>query len=536
MSKKPFHPVLFALSPALIMLAVNVSQVLFEDTLRVFSFSLLLTGFLWAAWHLITRETQKAALLTSLVLILFFSYGHLFSILRGLANGSILIGRTIIVFPALLFALALSSWWILTRQSDASKFTQGANVIGLFLLLVPLFNVSSYYIRAAAVESARAVEVPAELSSLFDGEVPNVYYIILDMRARSDVLAALYDYDDSDFIDSLESMGFYIAKESSSNYSSTLQSLSSSLNMEYVNYLQDVYGADSNNREPLGQLLSQNKIVEILTEMGYKIGAFQTGDFYTEFRFADEYVKPTPEQIRRYQDYWSLNAFESTFLYTTLARVLYDTSVLSSEIFIEKTIETPYRLHRLTVLNAIDHIPDFAREKQPYFVFAHIVSPHPPYVFGQNGEELQHVEPFSLSAPGRQNGGPEYIRLYIDQLHYIDEKILEAIKEILARSDTPPIIIIQGDHGPVSYNGEDEVERSNMWEQHAILNVYYFPSGKYGLLYPSITPVNSFRIVLNTFFNGNYELFPDRNYFIPHARPYDFVDVTNRVETDILAP
>ena len=73
-----------------------------------------------------------------------------------------------------------------------------------------------------------------------------------------------------------------------------------------------------------------------------------------------------------------------------------------------------------------------------------------------------------------------------------------------------------------------------MKEQHAILNTYYFPGGKYELLYPSVTPVNSFRIVLNTFFNGEYELLSDRNYFIPHARPYDFVDVTDRVKTDVL--
>ena len=73
-----------------------------------------------------------------------------------------------------------------------------------------------------------------------------------------------------------------------------------------------------------------------------------------------------------------------------------------------------------------------------------------------------------------------------------------------------------------------------MKEQHAILNAYYFPGQKYELLYPSVSPVNSFRIVLNTFFGGTYELLPDRNYFIPHARPYDFVDVTERVQSDPL--
>jgi hypothetical protein len=157
-------------------------------------------------------------------------------------------------------------------------------------------------------------------------------------------------------------------------------------------------------------------------------------------------------------------------------------------------------------------------------------------VFGPEGQEIRHDQPFSLSGPARQNGGAKYMKMYIDQLHYSDEIILEAVDTILAESKTPPIIIIQGDHGPVSYFGEDEIEKSNMREQHSILNAYYFPQQSYDLLYPSISPVNSFRVVLNTFFDGQYEMLPDKNYFIPHARPYDFVEVTDRVRSDPLIP
>jgi len=128
------------------------------------------------------------------------------------------------------------------------------------------------------------------------------------------------------------------------------------------------------------------------------------------------------------------------------------------------------------------------------------------------------------------------MKMYTDQLHYTDKIVLQAVDKILASSKTPPIIIIQGDHGPVSYFGEDEVGRGNMKEQDAILNAYYFPGQKYDLLYPSITPVNSFRVVFNTFYGEAYKFLPDTNYFMPHARPYDFIDVTERVKTDPLAP
>jgi hypothetical protein len=50
-------------------------------------------------------------------------------------------------------------------------------------------------------------------------------------------------------------------------------------------------------------------------------------------------------------------------------------------------------------------------------------------------------------------------------------------------------------------------------ETVAILNAYYFPDGEYDALYPSISPVNSFRIVLNHFFNQDYDILPDLSYF-----------------------
>jgi hypothetical protein len=536
MRKIPFHPLILGIYPALVLLASNVSQVVFTDTLRVFYASLLIILIVFGASSLIVKDLRKAALIASFMLIFFFSYGHVYSILKGFSVGPIVIGRTLVILPVYVILFIVCTWWILTRLKNTFSATEIFNAIALFLLVIPLYTVSSYYVRSEMIRSSQQADVPAELAQRFDGEPPNIYYIILDMHARSDVLQKIYGYDNTWFTSALKAKGFYIAEESTSNYSSTLQSISSSLNMEYINYLQDEYGAASNNREPLGLLLAQNKVTEILKESGYRTGAFQSDDFYTEFRDADEYVKPTPDEVRRYQNFWSLNSFEGIFLQSTLVRTLYDLGIVSSEAAMAKTIETPYQLHRLTILNAVDHLPDFSDKKEPYFVFAHIISPHPPYVFGPNGEEIRHDQPFSLSGPARQNGGAEYMKLYIDQLHYTDQIILDMVEKILSESKTPPIIIIQGDHGPVSYFGEDEVVESNMQEQHAILNAYYFPQQKYDLLYPSISPVNSFRIVLNTFFGGEYELLPDKNYFIPHARPYDFIDVTDRVQSDPLIP
>ena len=68
-----------------------------------------------------------------------------------------------------------------------------------------------------------------------------------------------------------------------------------------------------------------------------------------------------------------------------------------------------------------------------------------------------------------------------------------------------------------------------MHERMSILNAYFFPGRSYQELYPEITPVNTFRVVLNTFFGADLELLPDKNYFSTWSEPYQFVDVTGAV-------
>jgi len=89
------------------------------------------------------------------------------------------------------------------------------------------------------------------------------------------------------------------------------------------------------------------------------------------------------------------------------------------------------------------------------------------------------------------------------------------VEEIISRSKIPPVIIIQGDHG--FWGGAQE--------RMPIMNAYYLPGKESSkLLYPNITPVNTFRVVLNTYFQGQFELLPDLNYASQNDK--DFYDVT----------
>jgi len=59
-----------------------------------------------------------------------------------------------------------------------------------------------------------------------------------------------------------------------------------------------------------------------------------------------------------------------------------------------------------------------------------------------------------------------------------------------------------------------------------ILNAYYMP-GHTAQLYPGISPVNSFRVILNAYFNANMPLLNDQSYFSPIPYIYNFSPVPN---------
>src|SRR5262249_14491375 len=181
-------------------------------------------------------------------------------------------------------------------------------------------------------------------------------------------------------------------------------------------------------------------------------------------------------------------------------------------------IEAAYYLHREFLLAAFLHLDAVAALPCPKFVFAHIMAPHPPFVFGAKGEAVRPRYPYN-EADGSQLlqmgkiTREEYQTGYINQLLYINRRVLEAVDAILKQSRRPPIIILQGDHGSRMNVDWDSLEKTDLREPFSIFNAYLVPPRVRRHLYDNITPVNSFRIVLTSMFGADYPPLPDRSFF-----------------------
>jgi hypothetical protein len=226
-----------------------------------------------------------------------------------------------------------------------------------------------------------------------------------------------------------------------------------------------------------------------------------------------------------------VNEFEILLLQTTALRPALD-KISEGQNLALSLISQPYRDHRRRVLFTLEQLPGVAQLQGPHFVFVHILVPHPPFVFGPNGEEVVQTRPFRLMDI-EEYAPEEYLARYRDQLLSLDTLLSSAIERILDNSERTPIIILQGDHGPGAHMSYSEPLTSNMRERMSILNAYLVPAEATRRLYSSISPVNSFRVLLDVLLGESRPLLPDESFFtLDDTRLYNMINVTQRAGSD----
>ena len=384
------------------------------------------------------------------------------------------------------------------------------NVFSIALISFSLFNITVFAITQSNESEHSEVIDQIEIQDNFNLEMlPNIYHIILDAYGREDVLKELYNYDNSDFIDYLQSEGFYVASKSVSNYSQTALSLGSMFNLNYLEEVLPGITANSRDKYWWKYPIRDFRFFNIIRKFGYNIFALSSGYMHTELINADVY-----------NDQIYMTEFDNLLFNTTLLVPL----VTRGYKFYDR-----YSLHRKRILGTFENLKNMPKFSSPTYIFAHIMSPHPPFVFDEHGNPINAPWEFTtddgseyFQYPGTSR--EKYHKEYGNQLTYLNSELKEIIDSILANPERPTIIILQGDHGPRSLLDWQNIEKTNFKEALSILNAYYFHDGNYEQLYENISPVNSFRVIFNQYMGLDYELLDDRSYMSTWISPYDFIE------------
>lgn len=504
------HPLLIAVAPVLYLYANNVAILEYRDVVPSLLFCLVSVLVVFAVLSLALRNLYKGAILTSLASVLFFAHGHIYDTLETFHLESawgfpfirhrflFLVWTCILGFVAFRVAKAEGNSNLL--RTNLFMFTVAGALVAMStgqLLVHKLNSPDSDFMATSPGEQA----VPSEGPGYQFRELPDIYYIILDSYSRNDDLLAYHGYDNSEFTDFLRSRGFYVASESRSNYSSTFQSLSTSLNMQYLPSLRVDVCRRVPDYERMGNLIDHSLVASTLQNLGYRFVFISSGwDPSRHGETADgEYIYPTRFRVSILGKYpVTLTDFELLFGRTTALEPLLSFDVIRRE----KRGGIAYGFEQLSAVPS---------REEPTFTLVHLLMPHEPSVF--QPDDAPAPEGATVDGVVVDVGAYDKDSGYVDEVMYANRRVARLVEDLLAQSDVPPIIIIQADHGrgvqdlvPKEQADDPTVRRVRF----AILNAYYLPNGGSDQLYPSITPVNSFRVILDYYFGTDLGQLQDK--------------------------
>lgn len=504
-----------AVFPITALLASNIDKTPISDAIMPAVVSMLGVLLIWGILYLITRRYHVSALSASWFIVLFFSYGYFFTLINEAVRHRYLLGLW-----GLLFVVGVL-YMYRVRKFDTTM-TYIGNIMAAVLITVSVGQIAIYKIKTFTTE----LPSPDHIATFDYGTItppavlPDVYNIIIDAYASKWSFDEFYKFDISEFTSYLADRGFYIVPKSTSNYPKTAYSLSSQLNMEYLHVLfeteESIFVAgEQGNEERLGRLIENNRLLHFFKSQGYRavhIGAPVT---ITKMnRYADENINYQPAP------------FGSEF-----SIILYDTTMLKPISELTELIDNR-KVHWKRIQFELDELESIASRPEPTYAFAHLEIPHHPYVFDSDGSFV------SARVMEERDEKESYIR----QVQYLNTVLPKVIDRILEQSDTPPIIVLQSDHGSASAPLHDyAVLTATKTERDFILRegmrnfiAIFLPGEKTAILPDDLTPVNEWRVILNEYFGTSLELLPNKNFF----KVYDkqgrnipgFIDATDVVK------
>ena len=511
---------LFALYPILALLASNISQIEISNVFRPIAFVLLINILLLFISKVFLKNWDKASLLTSLIIGLIFTYGHIYLAIEQKSLGGIIVGRHRFLIPIWILLFIIGLILIIRLKSDAKKLRSPLNAISTVLLIMPLITMASHFYSQFKYHQLDSQNTIIS-QNLNPQSLPDVYYIVLDSYARQDVLEILYEFDNNPFLEDLEDLGFFIARESTSNYPNTALSVSSALNMDYIQNFEGFPFGNGNIVSPLYTKIKDSTVHQTFDQLGYSSITFRTGYSGTEIKNSDYYLKSQPKDSDIFAP---PNVFEGFIIKTSALRILYEFSSFFPE-WLQPDLSDSFEKHRDRIVFGLDQLVDLPQTDSPKFVFLHLVSPHAPYVFGPNGELLPSSGPLTLNSTDVYSNRDVYIEGYLNQVRYLNDRLLETVNYLITNSEAPPIIVLQSDHGPgASIIGESPSPISYQYEKLSNLNLLYLPNCN-AQISPNITPVNTFRLIFSECFSLDIELIEDKVYFSNYITPYELREV-----------
>ncbi len=482
--------------PPLILYVKNIGEIQYDEILRALIIVCILAFVIQMLFEKILKiESNKAFIITAVFIILFFFFGHLKFLAFKWFHNDLLYAKYdgIVLYAFIMFLFFILS---LKTKKLISVFKRILIYAGWFLVLYVTFNIARVNCCKRQPKYNHSGSNNNKKLALTTSYKPNILLIIVDAYPRADALKTIYNFDNSDFIQYLELKGFYCASQSMSNYQMTYLSLQSLFGMKLIDNWNDILNQELLNEEMTYKFINNSYFIKFIKSLNYKYISFSPN-------MGDRDINKADYKINSNINY-SLNAFES---------VLVDYSPLA--FFLNE--DNHFKIRRNKLLNQFSFL---AGEKmkslpEPYFLYAHIMAPHPPFVLNENGDFIKGKDKWKDRGDFDLREGilsiAEYKKYYIDSIKFANKKIKRIVENLMSLK-SKPVIIIMSDHG--SRMIFDVNDRFFVKEKLFNFLSVYTPHKSAGkIFYKNVTPVNVFPVILNAYFNANISLSEDSGFF-----------------------
>lgn len=518
MKPPTFYPFFAAAYPVLAATAGNTHLgVTLSDLWFPLVFALGVAAIVWLGTGTFFQDPPRRALVATLVIGFLFWYGYLFAGLRGIGLPAAAILHEW-VFPAGAALTAAGVALAARAKRLPDGLTRYLNLAFGILLLFPVLGFGRHLLdrdvahemaHPAILEDAIVVEKPAYR--------PDIYLIVLDAYTGSRSLEDLYGFDNSEFKTALRERGFIVPRSQRSNYVVTFLTLASILNWDYVHRLVPL-DPESADQAPVYPFIENNRTVHVLKRVGYRFVFLPTSfPMSNRNRFAD---------IEVGRGRGCCNLLVGAWLRTTAFFPMY----LWAERWMTALGGANLPFHPESVeqilwkFDQLERLPDL---EGPLFVFAHLILPHEPFHFHADCTVRQPIY-WPLEITPREE--ERVRRAYVEQLECTNRLVLRLVDRLLDRSDTPPVILLQSDHGYARFDlGQPlSLARSRadqVAERTDVFAAYHLPGVDPDAVPEDLTAVNLFRLVLREYFEADLPLIEDVTYWSALRRPYDLVRV-----------
>lgn len=476
----------------------------------------LLAPLILLTYHLYFRlfkNSLTAHIATFSMLYVLLHFGYHFSSSSALAlglspvklNTDFKVAGGVFVLKFVLsaaIALALNFLFIRSKVAKSVPLMKLFAFVIIFISLNQAYKIANYNLRISDQTSFeyKLPDYKQDKSKIVSK--PDIYYFVFDRYASNSWLAQEYGFDNSDLTSFLESQGFTVEDDALANYPFTVTSVSSTMAMEY----HDLAMGNFKNKTttfPLRSILNNPPVAQLLKKNGYKYTQIASWWGSTADKIQADYNLTSRPQLNLLGAKAGLSEFQKQFADTSALSYLYK-SVLKNTNIDER--QRPIdQIHNLKGISKSDI-------STPKFVFTHVLLPHSPYLFDENGTKPAY------DRNSNDEGVDEKVK-YIKQLQHVNTLIKDAVSSI--RQNNPgAIIVLQSDEGPYpaeirgkNFNHLETIESLSdhgLRSKYVIQAAYYFPNKS------SAAKINSsvdvFRVTLSDYLGYDIPSLPSCQY------------------------